>query len=833
MDPTPAQFGSYRLLERLGEGGMGVVWKAMDVRLERVVALKVMKGGEESTRKALVQEAKTACQLNHPNIAVIYDAGEVDGAPYIAMELVEGQSLREYAGRSVPEDDLREILAQAAAALQQAHAKGVIHRDIKPENLLITHGGALKILDFGVAKRTLPHAQDTTSSGFTVTEATGLGISVGTPAYMSPEQAYGLGLGPATDQFSLGTVIYEIASGRHPFRRDTMLDTLHSVAKESPEDLRLLRPDLSPALVRIINRMLEKRPELRFRSMQALLDGLKGDAMQASTGRVRTLPAPRRSLPALRTWALAGAVLAAVAVLGWSGWKAFGGGGTRQDLGRGKRVVAILPVEMLGVAADQQWVGASLQDAMATSLLRRGDLLILDRMRTTAALARVGNSQGRLDAVVKDLGADLLLLGTLRAAEGQYKLSLRVVQGRTGEMLNQLGVSGSAADALLIEEELGRRLPPLLGEIQGTSAGPVSKARRARTRELYTKGVELMELGKLSDTSQAVKLFEEALAAEPAYAPARAGLSWALLDLSSRGTHLGLPEAKTLTDQAVAEARRAVADDPELGSAQRVLGQALVRLGDFPGARVAAEKAVALDPGDYRALVVLADSYAYSDAPDGHRVGRTHYQRALELFPNDWWGNYRLAVLLQNDGELQEAVRCADRARLLQPSAEYAHLTAGICLTWLGDYPQATRRIEDGLRQAPGSGLLRATLAVLQYATGNGDGFRASLAGLKERWPEEHAVSLLLKGMEQDLAGNRPLMRRTYLDFATWSARRSMESLSTGERRTSSVNCYQMARILAMKGDPEAARTLLAEAERLHAGKLQVARQDSILKQLK
>jgi len=832
LDPTPTQFGSYRLIERLGEGGMGVVWRAMDLRLEREVALKVMKGGAEGTRKSLVQEAKTACQLNHPNIAVIYDAGEVDGSPYIAMELVKGQSLRDYAGRAMPEEDLREILAQAAGALQQAHAKGIVHRDIKPENLLITPDGILKILDFGVAKRTLPQAQDTTSSGFTVTEATGLGISVGTPAYMSPEQAYGLGLGPATDQFSLGTVVYEIASGRHPFRRDTMLDTLHAVAKETPPDLRLQRPDLSPALVRIISRMMEKRPEQRFRSMQALLDGLKGDALLASTGRVRTLPAPSRlgSLPG--RWLLAGAGIVVAAGLAWTGWRTVAGGASRPDLGRGKRVVAILPVEMLGVPPEQQWVGASLQDAMATSLLRRRDLLILDRMRTTAAMSKVGNAQGRLDAVVKDLGADLLLLGTLRASEGQYKLSLRVVQGRSGEMLNQLGVAGSGQDTLALEEELGRRLPPLLGEIQGTSSGPISKARHVRTRERYTKGVELMELGKLADTSQAIKLFEEALADEPDYAPARAGLSWALLDLSSRGTHLGLPEAKSLTDQAVAEARKAVAGDPELGTAHRVLGQALVRLGDFPGARVAAEKAVALDPGDYRALVVLADSYAYSDEPDGHKTGRTHYQRALELFPNDWWGNYRLAVLLQNDGELQEAVRCADRARSLQPSAEYAHLTAGVCLTWLGDYPQATRRIEDGLRQAPASGLLRATLAVLQYTTGDGQGFRASLAGLKERWPEEHAVSLLLKGMEQDLGGSRALMRKTFLDFAAWSARRSMESLSTGERRTSSVNCYQMARILALKGDPDAARTLLAEAERLHAGKRQVARHDAVLKRL-
>jgi tetratricopeptide (TPR) repeat protein len=454
-------------------------------------------------------------------------------------------------------------------------------------------------------------------------------------------------------------------------------------------------------------------------------------------------------------------------------------------------------------------------------------------MRVSETLAKLGSGQGRFEAITRDLGADLLVLGTLRSGDGQYKLSLRVVQGRTGEMLNQIGVSGSSTDTLAIEDELGLRLPPLLGEAPGASRSTASKAKQARTRELYTKGVELMSSGNESMTGEAMRLFEEALQGEPDYSPARAGLSWALLDQSSRGTHLGQPQAKSFTERSVAEARRAVADDPDLAMAHRVLGQSLVRLGDLNGARAAATKAVDLDPGDFRALVVLADSYAYSDDSSNHKLAKEHYVRALELFPNDWWANYRLAVLLQNDGDLRGAVRHADRGRALQPSAEYAHLTAGISLMWLGEYSEAAKRLEDGLRQTPGSGLLRATVAVLDYTVGDGQGFRTTLAGLKDRWPEEHAVSILLRGMESDLAGNRAGTRKTYLDYATWSGRRSLPSLSTGERRTSSVNCYQMARILCLKGEQDAARILLAEAERLHAGKLEVAAQDAVLKRLK
>jgi tetratricopeptide (TPR) repeat protein len=614
-----------------------------------------------------------------------------------------------------------------------------------------------------------------------------------------------------------------------------MLDTLHAVAKERPADLRSLRPDLSAALSGVVNRMLEKRPEERFRSMNALLDGLKGEDLLTSTGKVRTLPAPAGRLRPWLKWSLAGAGVAAAVIVASLAWTAFGskGGGSRVDLGRGKRVVAILPVEMLGVPPDQQWVGASFQDVMATSLLRRRDLLILDRMRISEVIGKLGSGTGSFEAITRDLGADLLVLGTLRSVEGQFKLSLRLVQGRTGEMLNQIGVSGSATDTLALEEELGRRLPPLLGDAPTTPHAAATKAKFARTRELYTKGVELMPSGNQASTEEALKLFEQALAGEPGYSPARAGLAWALLDMSSRSTHLGLPEAKAFTERAEVEARRAVAEDPNLASAHRVLGQTLVRRGEFAEARIAAERAVDLDPGDFRAIVVLADSFAYSDEPGSHLTAKGHYLRALELFPNDWWANYRLAVLLQNDGDLRTAVRHADRARSLQPSAEYAHLTASICLTWLGEYSEAGRRVEDGLRQTPGSGLLRATLAVLDYTVGDGQGFRTTVAGLKDRWPEEHAVSLLLRGMESDLAGNREGMRKTYLDYSLWSGRRSLRSLSTGERRTSSVNCYQMARILSLKGFHEDAKVLLLEAERLHSGKLLVAKQDPVLKQLK
>ncbi|MFZ4514253.1 MAG: protein kinase domain-containing protein, partial [Geothrix sp.] len=153
MPPEPTHFGSYRLLARLGEGAMGEVWRALDLRLEREVALKILKDVDDQRRQALIGEAKLACQLNHPNIAHIYDAGEVDGTPYIAMELVEGRTLRELVGHPVEATLLQDLARQAASALSHAHQRGIVHRDIKPENLLLTHEGQLKVLDFGIARR--------------------------------------------------------------------------------------------------------------------------------------------------------------------------------------------------------------------------------------------------------------------------------------------------------------------------------------------------------------------------------------------------------------------------------------------------------------------------------------------------------------------------------------------------------------------------------------------------------------------------------------------------------------------------------------------------------
>jgi len=822
-------FGTYRLLEPLGEGGVGRVWKALDLRLERVVALKLLKVVDGRQRTVLLAEAKTACLLNHPNIATVYEAGEVDGVPYIAMEFAEGETLRARLGTPQPEPFLRKVLAQAASALAHAHQKGVIHRDIKPDNLMVTPQGELKLLDFGVAKRGLPSLDQTSTDGFTITGETLQGFSQGTPGYMSPEQANGWPVGPATDQFSLGLSLFELAAGCHPFRHPTLVGTLHAIANDPTPDIRYLRTDLSAAFAKILRRMLEKKVEDRFPSMEAVFQALSAqpteamsDALIPSSGRKRRVPA----------WLKVAGVASVVMALPLVWWFARKGGDLGSlAAGSGRRAVAILPLEMQGIPADKRWLGDSFQDAMAMGLLRRGDLLVLDRARVaeTLAEARTGSAMPGPKQLSSLLGADLLLMGTLQVAGDRLRLNLRLIRGLKGEVLDQILFEGRLADSLPFEEDLGKRVPALFGASHGSVPLGGSQARLSRTRECYIRGIELVDTASAEDTKEAVQAFEEAVRSEPEYAPAHAGLAWAMGGLHAQEVHLGKPQTLGLLEQSVQEARRAIELDPRLPLAHRVLGQLLDRRGDHPGARQALQTAVELDPADYRALATLADSYAYSDDPSSRSQARAYFHRALDLYPRFWWANYRMGVLLLNEGDLKGAVFHADRARQLQPTADYAHLVSSLALLWSGDLDASAQRLDEGLRLVPKSGLLELTRVLCDYSRGDHASFHAHLKTQSGSWVETHPIGVLLRGLEDGDAGHVGAMQDRFKAFAEKHQSRDLATIPTGERRVISVNAYHMARALAQGGQSGAARTLLDLAERMQPGKARVATQDPLL----
>src|SRR6202158_143109 len=274
-----SRLGSYEIVAPLGAGGMGEVYRARDGKLSRELAIKVLPeamAADSDRRQRFEQEARSASALNHPNILTIYDIGEADGSLYIAMELVEGKTLRELvAAEPLPTKKLLDTAVQIAEGLSQAHAAGIVHRDLKPENLMISKDGFVKILDFGLAKLTEPVSQEMSVLPTAIAAPTQPGTVMGTAGYMSPEQASGQPVDFRSDQFTLGSILYEMATGKKGFQRKTGAETLVAIIKEEPEPLSQAAPK-APAPVRwIVERCLNKDPEERYASTKDLARDLK------------------------------------------------------------------------------------------------------------------------------------------------------------------------------------------------------------------------------------------------------------------------------------------------------------------------------------------------------------------------------------------------------------------------------------------------------------------------------------------------------------------------------------------------------------------------------
>ncbi len=325
----------YTIEAILGKGGMGTVYRARDTRLQRPVALKVLSEDlttDPDRRQRFFQEARAAAAITHPAIAQVYDVDEVDGITFIAMELVEGQTLRQLiTGKDLDLLASMEVSIQVGEGLARAHEKGIVHRDIKSENIMVTRDGHAKILDFGLAKLNPIHNVDSNSgaearmSQMATLALTQAGMVVGTLAYMSPEQARGRELDHRSDIFSLGVTIYEMATGQLPFSGESPLDTMHAIAFEETRPITSLRQNLPPDLQRIVTRCLRKRPEDRYPDAGALVADLKALKRDLESGVTRTTPIADRlrdRLVALKNlppkslyWIYGASVLVALALI--------------------------------------------------------------------------------------------------------------------------------------------------------------------------------------------------------------------------------------------------------------------------------------------------------------------------------------------------------------------------------------------------------------------------------------------------------------------------------------------------------------------------------------
>jgi TolB-like protein len=507
------QIAGYQVLSLLGEGGMGEVYRARDVRLDREVALKILAkeiAGHPGFVDRFEEEARSASGLNHPNIVTIYGVGESGDVAYIAMELVQGRTLRELVSESpLSVRATLDLAVQLADALSAAHARGIVHRDLKPENVMVTPDGLVKVLDFGIAKSDRAGTRATEAEpGLTSrvgrTEA---GTILGTIGYMSPEQAAGLPAGPASDQFSFGLILYEMLSARRAFERDTKAATLAAIIHERPEDIESLNPAVPVSLRAVLARCLEKDPATRFpntRDLAIELRRIRGE-QEGNLGWTR-----RRAV-----WV--GGAAAAVAAAGIATWRLW-------PRSTGVRSLAVLPFANVLHDPEVDY----LCEGIAQSLIRGISRLPSLTVRPHSAAANFREKEIDPREAGRKLAADAVVTGAVTRASGRLRITAELVEVATGARLWSNSYDRAAGDALgaqnaiaaaIVDEGVRLRLT---GENRRQLRSPT---KDPAAYELYLRAIHLWGDETEAAYLDSRGLLQQALARDPGFALAYAALA--------------------------------------------------------------------------------------------------------------------------------------------------------------------------------------------------------------------------------------------------------------------------------------------------------------------
>lgn len=656
---------SYSFQRELIGGGMGRVFVAIDRTLGREIIVKVLSSevAADLSLERFRREIHLAARLQHPHIVPLLTAGEVDGAPYFTMPFVEGESLRAKLTRvgELPVPEAVRILREVASALSYAHKHGVAHRDIKPDNVMLTDEFAL-VTDFGVAK-----ALNESSKAPGAATLTGLGVTLGTPAYMAPEQATAdLSANHRVDIYAFGVMAYEMLAGSLPFAGRSMQAMLAAHVIEKPEPIERRRPAIPPALALLIMRCLEKHPADRPQSAADLLSTL--DELHADHG-MPAQPAATRRRNRRIIGVIAG-VIAVAAILVYAVTNRRGLTGVAQPVTQ-LRSVAVLPLANVGGDARDEYFSDGMTDELANALSKLPGLRVASR---TSAYAFKGKKDVDVGEIGRKLHVQAILEGAVRRSGDRLRVGAQLTNVSDGLAIWSDTYERTTSDIFAVQDDIARAIATALKLKLGVSAAELSSTAHGTDNvdayDSFLRGRYLWNRRGAANLRRALAHFEESIAKDPRFARAYAGLAI---------TYAILPEyTDSAPRDALAKTRsaatRALALDSSLAEAHTALGLAAVHAWDFHAGEAEYQKAIALDP----------------QYPTAHQ----------------WYGE-----LLYHTGRIDSSFIEIRRALALDPLAPIPHLALGYALTQAGRYEDAIEQYSEADELAPGLGLTRMLLA--------------------------------------------------------------------------------------------------------------------------
>jgi eukaryotic-like serine/threonine-protein kinase len=757
--------GNYKITLKIGAGGQGTVYKAVDQKLGRTVVIKILPTEltvKETNLKRFEREARLASALDHPNICTIFDLDETNGVHYIAMQYVEGRTVRQLVnGRPLELESALRIAIQVTDALAAAHARGIIHRDIKSGNVMVTEHGQVKILDFGLAK--LLDESEAATSGIHQTELTEIGVPYGTATYAAPEQARGDKVDARADIFSTGVLLYEMLTGTWPFRGKSTIDVRHAVIHDQPKSLAEARPDPAPArLQQILDKSMAKDPRERYQRIGDLRDDLRKILHEVSSGAQYEVAAAPKHVAGGSPVGRAMRWLRKVS-------------GARESTSspqltsrpvtdpqehsmttiadREKKSLAVLPFHNLNNDPASTFYEFALADAVITELARIRSLVV----RPSSVMSKYQGQHPDPSDVGRELNVDAVLSAGFIHVGERFRVNAQLLDVKTGEIIWSDRIDASAADIIAVQDEITQRI---------------------------VNGLRL----ELSPD-------EQAGLAQPATVNAEAYEEY-LRGRDRFARFIFRSVAATDCDAAIAHFKRAIELDPDFGLAYDGLGACHVNrvfkgLGgveDFQRAEAAFNKALSIDPNIVEARMLLVFVLLWR----GHKQkARDEVARMRRDAPNEAVVYFVKATLHRLDGEYDRALRSYDRLVHLDPAAfVVVSYNRALIFLYQGKREDALRELDRAASVEPNNPLLKTVRAVTLYYSGQLDEAAALLREVLEQNPNLHGV--------------RPFLAMCL--SAQGQPKAALSELNQDVQRNAAVDpdiAYAVASVYALEGDPD------------------------------